>query len=82
MFPENQATLFNGCDTYSTVFPIQSYQCSLNVFFLIFQGIEWSNTRCKSAVHYPWHESRFLQERTEQLSQIMQEINPHNPVST
>ncbi|KXJ26552.1 MYCBP-associated protein [Exaiptasia diaphana] len=42
-------------------------------------GIEWSNTRCKSAVHYPWHESRFLQERTEQLAHVMNEIDPHQP---
>lgn len=46
-----------------------------------FLGIEWSNTHRSVSVHYPWQKSSYLQERTTQLQNVLNELDPHQPVS-
>ena len=48
---------------------------------LLFSGIEWSNTHRSASVHYPWQKSTYLQERTTQLQNVLNELDPHQPVS-
>ena len=32
-------------------------------------------------VHYPWHKNPYLEERREQLQDVIRELDPHKPVS-
>ena len=45
-----------------------------------YAGIEWSSTHRSTAVHYPWDKSNYLQNRSKQLSDVMKEIDPYQPV--
>ena len=43
-------------------------------------GIDWNETRRLASIHYPWLKSQYLQERKEKLKNVIEEMNPHQPV--
>ena len=46
---------------------------------LLFVGTRWAAPR--TPLNKPWHKNKYLQERKEQLSPMMKELDPHIPVS-
>ena len=46
---------------------------------LLFVGTRWDAPR--TPLNKPWHKNKYLQERKEQLSPMMKELDPHIPVS-
>jgi len=44
------------------------------------KGWYWSPTHT-NAVHYPWHKAPYLESRKKQLQTVIDELDPHNPVS-
>lgn len=42
-------------------------------------GIEWSSTHRSASVHQPWQKSTYLRERTNQLQNVLHELDPHQP---
>ena len=44
-------------------------------------GMTWSETSRMANVHYPWLKSGYLQERKKQLQKVINELDPHSPVS-
>ncbi len=45
----------------------------------VFAGTRWARPR--TPFHKPWHKSPYLQERKQQLQPVMNELDPHEPVS-
>ncbi len=44
-------------------------------------GTDWYETRRMAHIHYPWLKSQYLNQRKEQLTSVINELMPHDPVS-
>ncbi len=44
------------------------------------KGTDWDRPR--TPFHKPWHRMPYLKQRKDQLTKVMKELDPHNPVSS